>query len=80
MESPIRRSFLDTVQRRVDDRLGPLVHLLSSWNIDKARDVSWVTAQTLWAIRGKTVLRDRFLDGLGHTVGMSSRALLVPTD
>ncbi len=79
VESPIRRSFLDTVQRRVDDRLDPLVHLLSSWNIDQARDVSWVTAQTLWAIRGKAALRERFLDGLGHTVGMSSRALLVPT-
>ncbi|MEO5709759.1 MAG: DUF5995 family protein [Nocardioidaceae bacterium] len=78
VEGPIRRSFLDTVQRRVDDRLGPLVHLLSSWNIDKARDLSWVTVQTLWAIRGTTVLRDRFLDGLGHTVGMSSRALLLP--
>ena len=62
----------------MDDRLGPVVHLLSTWNIDKARDLSWVTVETLWALRRTTFLRDRFLDSLGHTVGMTSRALLTP--
>ena len=79
VESPVRRSFLDEVGRRVDDRLGPVVHLLSTWNIDKARDLSWVTVETLWALRRTTLLRDRFLDSLGHTVGMTSRALLSPS-
>ena len=65
-------------QREVDDRLGPVVHLLSTWNIDKARDLSWVTAETLWALRRTSLLRGRFLDSLGHTVGMTSRALLTP--
>lgn len=78
VEAPIRRSFLDAVGREVDDRLGPVAHLLSTWNIDKARDLSWVTVETLWALRRSTVLRGRVLDGLGHTVGMTSRALLVP--
>lgn len=80
VESPVRRSFLDAAQRRVDDRLGPIVHLLSTWNIDKARDLSWVTVETLWALHGTPFLRDRFTDGLGHTVGMTSRALLTPVD
>ena len=79
VEAPIRRSFLDAVGREVDDQVGPVVHLLSTWNIDKARDLSWVTAETIWALRRTSVLRDRFLDGLGHTVGMTSRALLTPT-
>ena len=79
VESPIRRSFLDAVGRDVDDRVGPVVHLLSTWNIDKARDLSWVTAETIWSLRRTNVLLDRFLDALGHTVGMTSRALLTPT-
>ena len=79
VEAPIRRSFLDAMQREVDDRVGPVVHLLSSWNIDKARDLSWVTAETIWALRRMEFLRDRFLDALAHTVGMTSRALLTPS-
>jgi hypothetical protein len=78
VEGPIRRSFLDGLGREVDDRIGPVVHLISSWDIDKARDVSWVTVETLWALRGTSLLRDRFLDALSHTVGMTSRALLSP--
>ena len=79
VEAPIRRSFLDEVGRDVDDHFGPVVHLVSAWNIDKARDLSWVTVETLWALRHTSFLRGRFLDGLGHTVGMASRALLTPT-
>ncbi len=78
VEGPIRRSFLDALGREVDDRLGPVVHLVSAWNIDKARDLSWVTVETLWVLRRTGFLRDRFLDGLSHTVGMTSRALLSP--
>ena len=79
VESPIRRSFLDEIGRDVDDRVGPVVHLLSTWDISKARDLAWVTAETIWALDRTSGLRDRFLDGLGHTVGMTSRALLTPT-
>lgn len=78
VESAIRRSFLDEVGRALDDRLGPVAHLVSIWKIDKARDLSWVTVQTLWALRGTTFLHGRFLDSLAHTVGMASRALLTP--
>jgi len=78
VESTIRRSFLDEVGREVDDRIGPVVHLLSAWNIDKARDLSWITVETLWALRRLSFVRGRFLDSLSHTVGMTSRALLTP--
>ena len=78
VESPIRRSFLDAIGKDADDRVGPVVHLLSTWDINKARDISWVTAETIWALGPTRVLRDRFLDGLGHTVGMTTRALLTP--
>ena len=80
VESSIRRSFLDAVGQHVDDRVGPVVHLISCWDIDKARDIAWITAETIWALRDTSFLSDRFLDGLGHTVGMTSRALLIPTE
>lgn len=76
VEAPIRRSFLDAVQREIDDQVGPVVHLVSSWNIDKARDLSWVTAETIWVLGRTKFLRDRFLKSLGHTVGMTTRVLL----
>jgi hypothetical protein len=79
VESPIRRSFLDAIQRDVDQRVGAVAHLISTWDIEKARDFSWVTAETIWALGREDILRNRFLDGLSHTVGMTSRALLTPT-
>lgn len=78
VEAPIRRAFLSEVGQAADDHVGPLVHVVSAWSIDKARDLSWVTARTLWALRGAGVLRDRFAEALGDTVGMTSRALLLP--
>jgi hypothetical protein len=79
VEADIRRSFLTEVGRAADERVGPVVHLVSAWKIDKARDVAWISAETLWALRRTTLLRGRFLSGLGATVGMASRVLLTPT-
>jgi Family of unknown function (DUF5995) len=79
VESEIRRSFLDQVGREADDAMRRLAHLVSCWSIDKARDVAWVTAETLWTLRDMGPLRDRFLDGLADTVGMTTRTLLAPT-
>jgi hypothetical protein len=78
VESGIRRSFLDEVEREVDDQVGPVVHLVSSWSIEKARDLSWVTAETIWALRNLDFLLGRYLSALGDTVGMTSRTLLTP--
>ncbi|MGA8247446.1 MAG: DUF5995 family protein [Nocardioides sp.] len=78
VESEIRRSFLDQVGREADDALRQVAHLISCWSIDKARDVAWVTAETLWTLRDVGPLRDRFLDGLADTVGMTTRTLLTP--
>lgn len=76
VEGEIRRSFLTTVGQAVDDRLGPVAHLVSSWNIDKARDIAWVNVQTLWELRRVDFLFDAYAAGLARTVGMGSRLLL----
>ena len=78
-ESKVRRSFLTSAGQEVDDRLGPVVHLVSSWKIDKARDVAWVNVEALWALRHAASLADRYRAALARTVGMATRCLLTPT-
>ncbi len=78
VESEVRRSFLSDLGRQVDDRVGPLAHLVSSWNIDKARDLAWVSVESIWAIRRLGFLVDRYTAALAGTVGMVSRYLLTP--
>jgi len=58
--------------------LEPVAHLICSWDIEKARDVAWLTAQTLWELRRVNDLLDAFVETLGSTVGMGSQLLLTP--
>ena len=78
-ESQIRRSFLTTAGQELDDHVGPVVHLVSSWKIDKARDVAWVNVEAMWAIRRSVRLAARYRSALARTVGMGSRLLLTPS-
>jgi hypothetical protein len=78
-ESKVRRSFLTEVGQAVDEQVGPVVHLISSWNIEKARDVAWVNVEALWTMRIVGSLADRYRAALAGTVGMASRYLLTPT-
>lgn len=77
-ESKIRRSFLAEAGQAADQQVGPVVHLISSWDIGKAREVAWVNAEALWAMRRAGSLADRYEAALGRTVGMASRCLLTP--
>ena len=77
-EAAIRRSFLDDVGRAADDRLTPVAHLVSSWSIEKARDVALLNARTIWELRHTRALQSAYLKALAHTVGMGSRLLLTP--
>jgi Family of unknown function (DUF5995) len=77
-ESEVRRSFLDGVGRAADEHVGPLIHLIDSWNIDKAREVAWVNAEALWSMRHLGPLAGRYSAALAGTVGMASRCLLTP--
>jgi Family of unknown function (DUF5995) len=78
-ESKVRRTFLTEAGRQVDAEVGPVVHLVDSWNIDKARDVAWVNVEAMWAIRHVGSLAERYREALARTVGMASRCLLTPT-
>jgi len=76
VEAEIRRSFLDEVEKSIDDRFEPVVHLISSWDIAKARDFAWLNVQTLWELRHTGPLLDTYTSTLAGTVGMGSRLLL----
>ena len=80
VEAEIRRSFFTEFEKSVDDHLTPVAHLVSSWNIDKARDIAWVNTQTLWELRRIDFLHDRYAGALARTVGMGSRLLLTSFD
>ncbi|OBI67149.1 DUF5995 family protein [Mycobacterium sp. E796] len=78
VEAEIRRSFLDDLERSIDDHLEPVAHLITSWDIAKARDFAWLTVQTMWELRRVSGLFDAYAAGLARTVGMGSRLLLTP--
>jgi hypothetical protein len=78
VEADIRRSFLTDAERSVDDHFEPVAHLITSWDIAKARDFAWLTVQTMWELRRVSGLFDAYAEGLAHTVGMGSRLLLTP--
>lgn len=78
IEAKIRRSFLSEVGKEVDDRIAPVVHLVSAWSIEKARDAAWVTMETIWALRRVERLQRDYLATLARTVGLTGRTLLTP--
>jgi Family of unknown function (DUF5995) len=77
-ESEVRRSFLSEIGQHLDDEVAPVAHLVNAWNIEKARDLAWVSAETIWATRELAQLSTRYAAMLGHTVGLASRCLLTP--
>lgn len=78
VEAEIRRSFENKLERQIDDHLGPVAHLVSSWSIDVAREVAWVNTENLWELRRVPALFNAYESALAQTVGMGSRLLLTP--
>jgi hypothetical protein len=60
--------------------LGRLDDVLAMWNVRKARDAAWVSAEVLWSQRRLPVLRDRYLAVLDRMAGFAGRGLLIPTE
>ncbi len=61
-----------------DRDLAPVVTLVGNWSVAKAREATWVTAQTLWELDSVPVVETEFLATLSSSVGMDSRFLLTP--
>ena len=56
----------------------PLLHLLSSWSMDRARDAAWAGAVTLWELRDRPHAYTVAAAALDDSAGMVSRCLLTP--
>lgn len=74
----VRQAFLDGVVLEVDRELSPLLTLVGSWSIARAREAAWVSTEVLWRLSSTPVLEEEFRLTLSRSVGMASRALLTP--
>lgn len=80
----ILASVEDEVQRRLlpadalEQAADPLLHLVGSWSIDRARDAAWASTQALWELRGAPVAYDALAGALDDSVGLVCRCLLTP--
>ena len=74
----VRQSFLNGIELSVDHELSPLLTLVGSWSIGRAREAAWVNSEVLWHLRRSPVLEAEFRTNLSRTVGLASRTLLVP--
>ncbi|GAA5168303.1 DUF5995 family protein [Ornithinimicrobium tianjinense] len=72
----VRRSFVRSLPE-VEAELSPLLTLVGSWSITRARDAAWVNAEVLRTLKEVPELREEFRVNLCRTVGMASRTLLV---
>lgn len=72
----VRRSFVRSLPE-VESELSPLLTLMGSWSVTRARDAAWVNAEVLWTLRDVPELREEFRVNLCRTVGMAGRTLLV---
>ncbi|MFC1407679.1 DUF5995 family protein [Streptacidiphilus sp. N1-12] len=80
--------LLAQVEEEVRDRLmpapeeldvaEPLLHLLSSWSIDRARDAAWASAVTFWELRDRPAARAVAAAALDDAAGLVCRCLLTP--
>lgn len=73
----VRQSFLDGVVLTVDRELSPLLTLMGSWSIARAREAAWTAGEVLWELRHTPALRESFRLSLCRTVGLAGRTLLV---
>lgn len=73
----VRQSFLDGLVLEVDRGLTPLLTLVGSWSVSRARDAAWVNSEVLWHLRHSRELQEEFRLNLCRTVGLAGRTLLV---
>jgi hypothetical protein len=83
VEATVKAQYLTGWLSRLD-RLVHRVHRLDDvvamWNVERARDAAWVSAEALWALRDEPELSARYLVALDRMVGLTARGLLVPAD
>ena len=75
-EEGIRKSFESAPELALDRHLQAVDNLVACWTINSARDLAWQNAAVLWELRGDTLARGLFLDGLAAATALAGRLLL----
>lgn len=78
VEADVRRELLNDLQEEIGAPFEPLVHLINTWSLARAREAAWVRVQVLWMLRAEPWLFAQSADATGRAVGMTSRHLLTP--
>ena len=76
----VRQSLLDETERRLDREVSPVLNLVGSWSVSRARDAAWQQALVLWELQSSLTLTRTYLESLAGSVGLVSRQLLVALD
>ncbi|WNI25909.1 DUF5995 family protein [Streptomyces sp. ITFR-16] len=76
------------IEERIDDELmpgpetlevgDPLLHLLGSWNPERAREAAWSSVLVLWRLRDVPTLAEEFRRRTDAGAGLVGRCLLTP--
>ena len=72
----VRQSMLRGPVLQVDREASPLLNLVGSWSVDRAREAAWHQALVLWELQHSPTLTRTYLDTLARNVGLVSRQLL----
>src|SRR5690606_1441981 len=72
----VRQSFLEGVALEVVRQVSPLVTLVGSWSVGRARDAAWVNTEVLWSLRHSPELDRESRATLSRIVGLAGRTLL----
>jgi hypothetical protein len=83
VEATVKQQYLTGWLRTIDrlvHRVDRLDDVVAMWNVARARDAAWASAEALWAIRDDTEVTARYLAALDRSVGFAGRGLLIPAD
>lgn len=78
VEAEVRQDLLNDLEEELGEPFEPILHLVNSWSIARAREAAWVRVQVLWVLRAEPWLYARSADANARMVGMTSRHLLAP--
>jgi hypothetical protein len=78
VEDRVKTELVTDALSHVDLALGQVDDVLAMWNVERARDAAWVSAETLWTLRRLPELRADFEATLDQFVGFAGRGLLRP--
>jgi len=83
VEGEVKAQYLTGWLRTLDrlvHRVDRLDDVVAMWNVARARDAAWASAEALWALRDQPDLSARYLVALDRMVGLTARGLHVPAD